>query len=82
MARSPVTLRQCRKVQGLTLDHVAVRARCSVEVVRDLEAGVRIAPDEELRTRLAHAYGLSLREFMSLALDAADGWESSRDAHP
>ncbi|MGH7818941.1 MAG: helix-turn-helix domain-containing protein [Candidatus Binatia bacterium] len=78
MAEGPRTLRDLRERLGLTVLQMADRAGCAVDVIVRIEMGIRIPTEESERENLALAYGLPAKEFLNLALQAADGWERSR----
>jgi hypothetical protein len=56
---------------------LAKRAGCEVDVIVAAELGTRLPLDQGIRQRLAEAYGLSLPDFLALALDSAQRWEDT-----
>jgi transcriptional regulator with XRE-family HTH domain len=66
------TLRSLREARGLTAVQLAESAGCEVEVVLKGEFGVAVPMGDELRRRLAEAYGLDVKTFIRLALDEAE----------
>lgn len=57
---------------GLNAVQLAERARVPVEVVLRAEFGESLPPGDDIRVRLAAAYGIELRAYLDLALDAAE----------
>ena len=70
--KKPRSLRSVREEMRLTAADLAERADCPVEVVLRAEFGMSVPVGDELRVRLAGAYELDPREYLSLALDAAE----------
>ena len=66
------SLRDIREAMGLTATQLADVADCPVEVLLRAEFGVTLPVGEAVRGRLAHAYRLNRREYLRLALDAAE----------
>jgi len=66
-----LSLRALREAMGATPFELAAQAGCGVEVVLRAEFGVAL-PHESFRPRLARAYRLPLKEYVRLALDAAE----------
>jgi len=64
-------LRERREAMGLNALEFADAARCPVEVLVRLEMGEQL-PREQYRPGLAEAYGLSVEDFLRLALDIAE----------
>jgi transcriptional regulator with XRE-family HTH domain len=67
-------LRSLREELGMTALQMAQAIGCSVQTVLNAEFGVELPKGEELRVRLAGAYRLSPRQYIELALDAAEGF--------
>ena len=65
-------LRERRESMGLGALDVAERARCPVEVVLRAELGAAVPIGLHLQEALARAYGLGRREYVDLALEAAE----------
>ena len=78
VARLISSIRERRRVAGLTQQELAAVAGVSVGVVRDLEQGVTVRPRAEALRRLAMSLGISTRPSRTLlpalpALPAARG---------
>lgn len=73
-------LRSRREELGITALQMAHVVGCTVQTVLNAEFGVEVPSGEDLRTRLAGAYRLSPREYLELALDAAEGFAHSEAA--
>ncbi len=69
-------LRALREASGLNAIEWALRVGCPVGTVVRAEMGLQVPRKPGERARLAEAYGISLREFLRMALDAADDHES------
>ena len=65
-------LRERREALGLNAIEIARKAGCAVEVVLRAESGSCVPVDDALRCRLASCYGLGPKEYVRLALDAAE----------
>ena len=68
-------LRALREASGLNAIEWALRVGCPVGTVVRAEMGLQVPRKPGERARLAEAYGISLREFLRMALDAADDHE-------
>ena len=68
-------LRALREASGLNAIQWATHVGCTVGTVVRAEMGLQIPRQPSDRARLAAAYGLSIREFVRFALDAADDHE-------
>jgi len=67
-------LRSRREELGVTALQMAQDVGCSVQTVLNAEFGIEVPSGDDLRSRLARAYDLSPREYIELALDAAEGF--------
>ena len=65
------TLRSLREGLGLNAVELAEIAAVPVEVVLRAEFGESLPPGDDVRSRLAEAYGIEPRAYIDLALDAA-----------
>ena len=68
-------LRALREASGLNAIEWAMRVGCPVGTVVRAEMGLQVPRKSGDRARMAAAYGLSIREFLRMALDAADDHE-------
>ena len=68
-------LRRLRESTGLNALEWASRAGCPVGMVVRAEMGLQIPARGTEREKLAAAYGVSVDDFVRLALDAADDLE-------
>lgn len=73
--RAGRALRRLREATGMNAIEWATRVGCSVGTVVRAEMGLQIPDRPRDRARLAEAYGVTVREFVRLALDAADDRE-------
>jgi transcriptional regulator with XRE-family HTH domain len=73
-------LRSRREELGVTALQMAQAIGCSVQTVLNAEFGVELPKGEDLRDRLARAYQLTPREYIELALDAAEAFSRSETA--
>ena len=74
------TLRSVREELGLNAVQLAERADVPVEVVLRAEFGEAVPRGDDIRERLAAAYGLEVRSYLDLALDAAERNADRREA--
>ena len=68
-------LRALREASGLNAIEWATRVGCSVGTVVRAEMGLQVPRRPDVRERLAAAYGISIRQFLRMALDAAEDHE-------
>ena len=71
----PGQLRALREAHGLNALEWATRVGCSVGTVVRAEMGLQVPRRPADRARMAAAYGLSIRDFVRMALDAAEQHE-------
>jgi transcriptional regulator with XRE-family HTH domain len=65
-------LRRLREATGLNALQLAARVGCPVGTIVRAEMGLQVPVLPGERARLAAAYGVTVEEFVRLALDAAD----------
>ena len=68
-------LRRRRESIGLNALELAARVGCPVGTVVRAEMGLQVPVSEWERSRLAAAYGVTVDDFVRLALDAAEDHE-------
>jgi len=66
------SLRIRREKLGLNALQLAELARCPVETVLRAEFGMQVPMEDEVRARLAAAYGMAVKEYVDLAFDEAE----------